>query len=323
MKRLLLLLPLVALFFAGCEKEITVDLPEAEQEVVITGTIEPGRAPIVVVARTQGYFDPTDLNSLLAMYNSDATVTVDNGDGPVTLDVVCGSAIPDELLADAAQLIGLEPAYVEYLGMCVYTKTDGSLLGEVGRSYTLSVQADGKSLTSATSLYPPEPLDSVWFKLAEQNPDDDSLGFIWQTTSDPPGLGNHYRWMARRINEDPETGQAKDPFFIAPFFAAFEDKYIDGLTFDWSINRGTRPYSTDTDDENEERGYFKRGDTVVVKFSAIGRPEYDFYNSLDNNVTSQGDLFSNPANVKDNIEGGLGIWAGWSPWIDTLVCEPQ
>jgi hypothetical protein len=48
-----------------------------------------------------------------------------------------------------------------------------------------------------------------------------------------------------------------------------------------------------------------------------------FYNSFQNNVASQGDVFSNPANVLSNIDGGLGVWSGWGvPVLDTVVCQP-
>lgn len=321
MRRAILAVPTAALLFAGCEKEITVDLPEAEEKLVVQGTIEPGRAPIVVLTHTQSFFDPTDLNSLLGIFEYGAVITVDDGNGPVQLEEVSGTAIPDAILADAAQMIGLEPVLIQYAGIPIYTRTDGTLMGEVDRTYSLTVQQDGKTLTGTTELFAAEPLDSVWFKLANQSQGDDSLGFIWQTTSDPSGVENHYRWLARRISHDPD-GTIKDAFFIAPYFAAFEDKYIDGLTFDWSINRGSEPYSDDDDDTNEESGYFKRNDTVVIKFCSIGKAEFDFYNSTDNNTTSQGDLFSNPSNVTSNITGGLGVWAGWSPWYDTLVCTP-
>lgn len=322
MKRTVLLLPAIALLLGGCEKEITVDLPVTEQKLVVEGTIEPGEPPLVVLTHTESFFDPTDLYSLLGIFETGAIITVDDGDGPLQLQEISGLAITGATLDRAAQLIGLEPYLIQFAGISVYTLTDGSLMGEIGRSYALSVQsADGRTATSSTRLYEVEPLDSVWFKLAEQNEDDDTLGFIWQTTSDPLGVENHYRWMARRINHDPD-GTVKDAFFVSPYFASFEDKYIDGLTFDWSINRGSEPYSDDDDDTNEESGYYKRGDTVVVKFASIGRDEYEFYNSLDNNTTSQGDLFSNPSNVKSNVDGALGIWAGWTPWIDTLVCVP-
>jgi len=311
------------LFLSSCEKEITVDLPPAEEKLVVEGTIEPGRAPFVILTRTQSYFAPTDVNSLAAMFVGGALITVDDGDGPDTLDQYCSGSLTEAEILLAAEIIGIDPDLLMAADICVYSELDGSLDGEIGRDYALRVEAEGHVLTSTTHLYDPVPLDTIWFKLAEQDPGDDSLGFIWQTSTEPPGLGDHYRWLGRRINFDPATGEEdKDPYFISPYFASFEDKYIDGLTFDWGINRGSVPYSTDEDDLNAEAGYFKRGDTVVVKFVHFGRAEYDFYNSLDVNVTSQGDLFSNPANVQSNIEGGLGIWAGWAPAYDTLVCVP-
>jgi len=31
--------------------------------------------------------------------------------------------------------------------------------------------------------------------------------------------------------------------------------------------------------------------------------------------------FSTPVNIPTNVSGGaLGIWAGYSPWYDTLYC---
>jgi hypothetical protein len=321
MKRFLYIASISAVLLAACEKEITVDLPDAEEQLVVEGTVEPGRAPFVILTRTQSFFAPTDVNSLASIFVSGAIITVDDGDGPVALDQICSDDLTEEEIATVAEITGLDPELLTAANICAYSKLDGSLDGEIGRDYALTVQAEGKTLTSTTHLYEPVGLDTVWFKLAEQNPGDDSLGYIWQTSSEPAGLGNYYRWMGRRISHDLD-GEIKDPYFISPFFASFEDKYIDGLTFDWSINRGSVPYSTDEDDLNEEAGYFKRNDTVVVKFVSFGRAEYEFYRSLDNNVTSQGDIFSNPANVESNIEGGLGIWAGWSPWLDTLVCIP-
>lgn len=305
----------------ACTKEITVDLPPAEEKLVINGTIEPGQPPIVVVTRTESFFEPTDFQSLLGIFVQGATVTVDNGNGPVQLDQVCGFDITGETLERAAQMIGIDPQIVQIVGLCIYTKTDGSLLGEVGRTYDLNVQAEGKTVTGSSFMRDPEPLDSIWFKLAERDPGDDSLGFIWQTTSDPVGLGNCSRWLAKRISTNPE-GQQKDKIFIAPGFAAFEDKYIDGLTFDWAINRGSAPFSTADDDENEERGHFKRNDTVVVKYVHFGKAEYDFYDSKDDNANTQGDLFSTPTNIQSNVQGGLGVWACWAVWTDTLVCVP-
>ncbi len=69
-------------------------------------------------------------------------------------------------------------------------------------------------------------------------------------------------------------------------------------------------------------GFFKRGDTVVVKFSSIGLKEFNFFDSFYSNASSQGDVFSNPANIVSNIDGGLGSWVGYAPRFDTVVCVP-
>ena len=61
---------------------------------------------------------------------------------------------------------------------------------------------------------------------------------------------------------------------------------------------------------------------MVVKFVSIGMKEFDFYNTWYNNVATQGDLFSNPANARSNINGGLGVWAGYAYAYDTVVCIP-
>jgi hypothetical protein len=76
------------------------------------------------------------------------------------------------------------------------------------------------------------------------------------------------------------------------------------------------------EDNNEEQGFFKVGDTIAVKAMTIGRKEYDFYSTYDANVGALGDLFSTPANVKSNITGGLGIWAGRGVYLDTIICVP-
>jgi len=312
-----LFLPLLAL--TACEKEITVDLPETETRIVVEGTIETGQPPIVILTRTQSWFGPTNLSSIAATFVSEATVTVDDGSTAHTLQRVCSSEIPDALLDLASGLVGIDVNLLRRANICVWI--GANVLGEEGRSYRLNVEAEGRSLSSTTTIPHAVRLDSLWFRLARMRPNDDSLGFIWARLTDPDTLGNHYRWLARRENKGPD-GRPKDGAFMAPLFSVFEDRYVNGLSFDFNFNRGSRPYSTAKDDENEERGYFKRGDTVVVKFASIGRAEFLFYNSFQNNVSTQGDLFSNPANVRSNISGGLGVWAGWGTRLDTLVCLP-
>lgn len=320
MRRTAPLVALMALALVACEKEITVDLPVTAPRLVVEGTIADGTPPIVILTRTQSYFAPTDLESIASIFVKDALVIVSDGITIDTLDQVCSSMIPDSLLDEAAAATGLDPGLLASADICLYTDLGGQMDGIVGRTYSLFIAADGDTVTSATTIPAPVPLDSTWFRLAQAEPDDDTLGLVWARLSDPPTLGNAYRWYAKRINDGPD-GEDKDDRFIAPFFSVFEDRYVNGLTFDFNYNRGSDPFA-EVDEEDVENGFFKVGDTVVVRFASIGQPEYQFYNTWYNNVASQGDLFSNPANARTNITDGLGVWAGYSYTYDTVVCQP-
>jgi hypothetical protein len=237
-----------------------------------------------------------------------------------TLEEICSSSLTEEQIAAIAQLTGIDPEVLTAVNVCAYSSLDANALGVIGRTYTLNIQADGKTLHSVTKIPNPVALDNTWFQLAQQDASDDTLGYIWATLTDPDTLGNGSRFLARRISQYAD-GTTKDDTYIGALGSAFHDKYINGLTFDFFAVRGRSPYSDNDDDENEEAGKFKVGDTVVVKFISIGYKEYDFYTSMENNVASAGDIFSTPANVRSNIEGGLGIWAGLGPVYDTVVCQ--
>lgn len=311
---------LAALLFTACEKEITVDLPDTPERLVVEGTIEPGLPPIVILTRTQGYFEPTNATALANTYVRNATITVDNGNGPIPLEQICTSSLTPAQQALFIELTGLDPALLAAVDICVYSTANTAIFGEAGRSYALRIEAEGHVLTSITRIPTPVPLDSVWFKLALERPGDDSLGYAWARLSDPDTMGNHYRWMARRINHRPD-GSVKDPMFISPLGNTYSDKYVNGLTFDMNFIRGRQFFSNQPEDTNEEQGYFKVGDTIAVKFVSIGYNEHEFYTSYDENVGSTGDMFGTPVNVRTNVQGGLGIWAGLGVYADTIVCQ--
>jgi hypothetical protein len=316
MSRKIIITALVALAFISCEKEVVVDLPITEAKLVVEGTIEKGQPPIVLLTRTQSYFAPTDLNSIASIFVTGAEITVNDGTSTVTLQEIGFDGLTQEQLAQAAELTGIDITLLESIS--VYSLLDGSMIGESGRTYTLNIQGDGKSCSAVTKIPNVVPWDSTWWRLAEVNADDDSSGYIWGRLSDPDTMGNGYRHYARRIySRDPNF--VEDSRFISPLGSTFIDKYINGLTFDLFAIRGRSPYTDNSNDETA--GYFLRGDSVIIKFVSMGLKEADFYMTYDNNVASQGDIFSTPANARSNINGGLGIWAGWAPYIDTLVCE--
>jgi hypothetical protein len=307
-----------AITLISCEKEVEVDLPETEPKLVVEGTIEQGQPPIVILTRTQSYFAPTDLNSIAGIFVRGAVITVSDGTTTVELDSISSEGLTEEQIQYAAELTGIDPALLANSGIVIYSLLDGSLLGEIGRTYTLNVSGDGKTCSAVTKIPNVVAWDSTWWRLAEQDADDDSSGYIWGRLSDPDTMGNGYRHYARRFySADPDF--IEDSRFISPLGTTFNDKYLNGLTVDLFAVRGRSPYTDNSEDETA--GYFLRGDSVVMKLVSMGLKEADFYMTYDNNVASQGDIFSTPANVRGNIDGGLGIWAGCAAYYDTLVCQ--
>jgi hypothetical protein len=69
----------IVTLLVGCEKDITVDLPQADTKIVVQGSIEPGKSPIVILSYSAGYFDPADLNALANSYVRDAQVKMVHG----------------------------------------------------------------------------------------------------------------------------------------------------------------------------------------------------------------------------------------------------
>lgn len=309
-----------AVLLNSCTKEIEVDLPETEPKVVVEGSIETGQPPIVLLTRTQSYFDPTTIEGIASLYITDATVIVSNGFITDTLDKICSDQLTEDQLIAASEATGISIDLLREITICAWTDLSNTIVGVEGVSYSLKVLAEGKTVSAITKVPFGVTLDSLWFKLANQQPDDDTLGFLWGRLSDPDTAGNAYRWFAKRLNLNDE-GEQKDGSFVAPLFSVFEDRYANGLTFDFAYNRGSVAFSDAEDDVNVESGYFKVGDTVVVKFASIGLPEFRFWDSHSVNVTSQGDLFSSPSNVKSNVNGGLGVWVGYGARLDTVICD--
>lgn len=277
----------IAAFFSlsSCEKDITVDLPTPEKKLVVEGFITPGGPAYVFVSTTDAFFAPVDSSSLINSAVKNALVIVSDG------------VVTDTLIAP---IPGIGYFYIS-----------STLVGEIGKSYFLKVVTQsGEEVTAITNIPEPVQLDSIWFQKQSAN---DTLGWTWATLTDSPVLGNNYRWFAKRLGKDSD--------FIAPIGSVIEDKFFNGLNFDFAYNRGSKPNSTAEDDNNEEEGFFKVGDTIVVKFASITAESFDFWRAAETQASSNGNPFGSPAPLKSNINGGIGIWEGFSFTIDTTIAQ--
>ena len=289
--RLLLIVAIIFLF-SSCEKNITLNLPPIKDQIVVEGYVYQDTIPYVLLSRNASFFSQIDSSQLQQYIIKGADVTL--SDGTVTekmLEIQLGQAT-----------IYFAP----------------TIRGTPGKTYSLRVEAEGKIVTAQTFMPPVIKLDSAWWKQDGLN---DTLGFIWGHLTDPDTIGNCYRLFTKRINHYPGTNIQKDADFISPFGSTTDDKFYNGKSFDFFYDRGMLPNSTKQDDTSDERGYFKRGDTIVVRFSTIDRANSEFWRREEIQVSNNGNPFSNPQPLQTNIIGGLGVWGAYSVTYDTVIAR--
>ena len=122
------LFSLLAFCMIACDDgDVTIDTP---QSLVVEGWIENGEFPVVIVTKTlpvtTEYQSMNDLSDYLVRW---AKVTVSDGEKSVVL-----TGMYDE----------------SYYPPYVYTTS--YLRGETGKSYSLTVEYEGKTLTSTTTI---------------------------------------------------------------------------------------------------------------------------------------------------------------------------
>lgn len=269
---------------AACRKDVQLDLPDYTQKVVVEASIETGSAATVYLSYSVPYFGEFDYSAPQKSFITGALVTVTDG-----------------VLTDTLEEL--------YPGIG-YFYQGSKVIGQVGKSYLLKVTVNEKTFDVKTTILNAAPkADSLYFEH-----DRDSLGFMGHFFTEPKGSGDCYRWMAKRLG--------RDVFYAAPFNSVFDDKFVDGTEVELVYNRGRQPNILTADAEDPERGYYKRGDTVVVKFSKIGRAEYEFWLTYYQNRSSNGNPFSAPANIKSmysDYEHVFGSFTGYSPSFDTII----
>lgn len=307
----LIIIFFIILFSISCEKEVKIDIPGFQEQLVIDGSIETNQPPIVILSKSNDIYSPTDLNSFLSSFISGATVKVSDGTNSIVLDEICSDNLPFGTEIYFAEFFGVNVEDIKKYKLCVYTTFDSNFFGEVGKTYTLNLTYENKSYSASTKILPPTKFDKTYWK---EEPDLIDYGYSYVTLSDPVETKDAYKWEVKRINKNAE-GNEIDGFFTKTFNPVFDDAFINGITFDfWYENPMTMEDETI---DKKYQGFYHLGDTVVIKFSKMDEEVFEFLVKKYVQLSSTGNPFASPANVPSNIKGGaLGLWAGYSPTFD-------
>ena len=301
---------------SGCTKEVTIDIPGYQEQLVIDGRIETGQPPFVLLSKSKEVYASTDLEAFLNGFISGAIVTVSNGTATIQLTEICSNNLPAGTETLAAELFGIPLDELQNYNLCAYTSFDTDIWGEIGKSYTLTVTYEGKTYTAETTILTPTSFVNSYWKPDGSTP---TLGYSWVTLADPAGSFDGYKWEVKRIKSD-SLGNQLDQSYRPTYSPVFDDEFFDGLTFDfWYEN----PYATGEGYTETSQWLYELGDSVVIKLSKMDEPVFDYMEKKYTQLQTAGNPFATPTNIPNNIVGGaLGIWAGYSPSFDTLICVP-
>ncbi|NDB35433.1 MAG: DUF4249 domain-containing protein [Flavobacteriia bacterium] len=306
--RILILLG-AAVLLGSCTKEVKIDIPGYQKQLVVDGSIREGEPPIILLSSTQNIYSPTDITSYLSSFVNNAEVIVSDGTTTLTLTKVCTDNLPPGTEPYVEAIFGMSIQEIQQLPspLCVYTTFDPMLFGQVGKTYSLTINHEGKTYTSSTKIESPVGLDYLNWK---PEPNTASLGYLYGFMTDNPNTSDNFMWEMKHLN---------DPIYTKPFGPFFNDQFFNGLAFEFTLYN---PMSfNDSTYTEAERGFFKQGDTVVLRLSRLGKNEYQFFDKKYSQIFSAGSPFATPVNVPSNITGGaLGVWAGFSAWSDTVIC---
>ncbi len=268
---------IACLFVVGllsCEQQ-----PVPQNHIVVEGWIEQGKEPVVMIH--QSYNLQSERNEEDTTLQNIATdimipfgkVTIDDGEKSVILT-----------------------GRMDTNYMLPYIYTTVHMTGEVGRTYTLTVEYKDFYATATTTIPDVPHLDSITVKETSA-----AKMVVQAHMSDfPKNETAYYALFVREIGEQ--------QFKLCPLGTFNTNNAIDG-----KIVINVRPQVVEIDKMAFPQTFEKREDKhqYYLKLARITEENYQFFDRYSAQISTQG-IFFMPAygNIPTNINGGLGYWNG-------------
>ncbi len=258
----------------------------------VDASIEDGQDPFVVLTKSINYFSKVSADIIGRSIINDAEVLITEGARTHKLrryDQQFGGYIYSYYTSDA-----LNPST--------------AIKGETGKSYTLKINWQGKEYTSTTTIpSSKKKIDSLWWAKAPNTPDTSKKVVLKAKITDPPAFGDYARYFTSVNQGD----------FLPGLNSVFDDQLVNGSSYTVDVDRGV---DRNTDIDFDEYGFFKRGDTITIKFSNIDKATYDFWRTVEFSYQSIGNPFSSPTKILSNISNGaLGYFGGYANQYKTIM----
>lgn len=153
------------------------------------------------------------------------------------------------------------------------------------------IDSAGNRVTGRTKIMPPVELDSIQIQPLLSDSSVSILSFF----PDDPTEANFYRSMQFRT--EAITDSLKIDFI-------FDDEIVNGT----QVVVGGPPF-------------FVEGDTLVAQLLEIDEAYYKFVESREALEASNGNPFGTPGVIVSNLEGGIGIFTGFTATRETFIID--
>ena len=217
------------------------------------------------------------------IYVKDATVEITHGNEKILLEPV---TLP--LPEGVEQLEILRPL----IGDSLFFYTSFATVPEnYDTEFFLNITTtEGEKISAMTFIPAPVPIDTIEWKFDE----DDSLAFTLTRFQDDPNNQNFYRRTLhfQSLDNEPDQDFSVDDRIFNGEMAVF------GSGFDYA-----------------------REDTLIFSLYHITQDYYDFLETKEAAITANLSPFAQPAVVQSNIQGGIGIFTGFTLYREEVVIK--
>ena len=267
------IIAILAAILAAISCEDKVNLPESSPQIVVEGWIEDGGNPVVIVTTSVPVNETlTDLSELQNHVVNWAKVTVSDGE--------------EEIVLTGQRNDNYFPPYI-------YTTV--FMTGKAGRKYDLKVEYSNRTVTASTTIPAPKSLEYIKVTKASVK---DSMYSIVGGLKDDPQTKDYYK-VFTKVRD-------KDKAYVSSFLGLTDDEILDEAIREIPINNGTGIVG-----ENLE-AFFTAGDFVSVRFCTLDKESWTYWNDFEEvQSLASNMLFPISTDIRSNIKGGLGYWAGY------------
>ena len=231
------------LLLSSCEKGIEFKLDDVTPKLVVEASIENGRAPVVNLSKSLGYFSEIDLNTFSGSFVHNAEVYISNG------------TLTHKLKEFGVPLGG---GYSLYYYSNDPSNPATAFPGELNKQYSLRIIAEGKEYTSTTTIpNTTRRIDSLFWKPAPPGNEPEKVS-VMARGYDQPGFGDYVRYFTKRNSEQFYPGLA----------SVYDDQVIDGSVYEVQVERGVPRNGNYPDGYS----FFDKGDTVTLNYAILIKP---------------------------------------------------